>query len=392
MYEKILLVLFICSFMLLWFSTFGYIWILRLLVFLKPHPLKSPEVYADIAVVIPTLNEENNIVEKIHNIELCDYPQNRLKVIVVDGGSTDRTVELVREKISRGKRIKLICLNESRGKVDQVNHILMNMGEEIIVFTDADSRLEPSCIRELVHTIMSDPETALVGATVKPKSKLIEEQIHWMFLNYIWWLEGEILSSAGISGVCYAVKQKMIHAIAQDAIAEDIHLGLDISARGYRVRICRRAIAYELRVPQTPREFVQFRRRRGASYINELKHSPVQTNPPIGWRLARFVRLWQFTWISWLSLATIVTLCFLLATRFWTYLFLPLIIFMLSAFLQISLLLNHSEKRPGTWALFSASFRFSIFTLVSLLSLKKIPSLLGPTGGKKGKYDKSSAA
>ncbi len=392
MYEKILLVLFICSFMLLWFSTFGYIWILRLLVFLKPHPLKSPEVYADIVVVIPTLNEENNIVEKIHNIELCDYPQNRLKVIVVDGGSTDRTVELVREKISRGKRIKLICLNESRGKVDQVNHILMNMGEEIIVFTDADSRLEPSCIRELVHTIMSDPETALVGATVKPKSKLIEERIHWMFLNYIWWLEGEILSSAGISGVCYAVKHKMIHAIAQNAIAEDIHLGLDVSARGYRVRICRRAIVYELRVPQTPREFVQFRRRRGASYINELQHSPVHTNPPIGWRLARFVRLWQLTWISWLSLATIVTLCFLLATRYWTYLFLPLIIFMLSAFLQISLLLNHSEKKPGIWALFSASFRFSIFTFVSLLSLKKVPSLLGPIGEKKGKYDKSPAA
>jgi cellulose synthase/poly-beta-1,6-N-acetylglucosamine synthase-like glycosyltransferase len=392
MYEKIILALFVCTFLLLWLLTFGYIWILRLLVFLKARSFKSPEIYPEIAVVIPTLNEENSIVQKIQDMELCDYPQDRLKVIVLDGGSTDRTVELVREKISRGKKIKLICLNESRGKVDQVNHILTDPEEEIIVMTDADSKLEPSCIRELIHTITSDPETALVGATVKPKSKLLEERIHWMFLNYIWWLEGEIFSSAGISGVCYAVNKKMNHSIAKNAIAEDIQLGLDVSARGYRVRLCRRAIAYELRVPQTPREFVQFRRRRGASYINELKHSPAHPNPPIGWRLARFFRLWQFSWISWLSLATILTVCLLLITGYGTYLFLPLMVFALSAFLQISLLLNHMEKRPGIWALCRATFRFSIFTLVSLLSLIKIPSLLGPLGGKEKKYDKSPAA
>lgn len=70
MYEKILLVLFICSFLLLWFSTFGYIWILRLIVLLKPRLIISPEAYSNIAVVIPTLNEESTIVQKIHDIEL----------------------------------------------------------------------------------------------------------------------------------------------------------------------------------------------------------------------------------------------------------------------------------------------------------------------------------
>ncbi len=391
MYEKILFVLFICSFVLLWLSTFGYISILRLINFLKPRPSKSPDVNVHIAVVIPTLNEENIIVQKIQDIELGEYPKERLKVIVVDGGSTDRTVELVQEEITRGKKIELIHLSECRGKVAQVNHILMNREEDIFVFTDADSRLAPSCIRELVRTLMSDPGTALVGATVKPKSRLIEERIHWIFLNYIWWLEGEVLSSAGISGVCYAVNKKMIHSIDQNAIAEDIHLGLDVSARGYRVRICPSAIAYELRVPQTLREFVQFRRRRGASYINELMHFPIQTNPPLSWKLTRLVRLWQFSWISWLSLATIITACALLATHYWTYLLLPWIIVMLSAFLQIFLLLNHTEKRPGIWAMISASFRYSIFILISLLSLKKFPALLGPIGGKEEEYDESPA-
>lgn len=392
MFEKILFVLFISSFLLFWFSTFGYIWILRLLTFLKSRPPKSYENYPDITVVIPTLNEESSIEKKINDIELSDYPQSQLNVIVIDGGSTDKTVELIRAMISSGKRIKLICLNGIQGKVDQVNHILMNQKEEIVVFTDADSKLEPSCIRELVNTLLSDPKTAMVGATIKPKSKLLEERIHWIFLNYIWWLEGEILSSAGISGVCYAVNKKMIFSIAQNAIAEDIHLGLDISARGYSVRINRQAIAYELRVPQTSGEFIQYRRRRGASYVNELIHSPDHSNPPFGWKLARFIRLWQFTWISWLSLTAFISACGLLATRYWTYLVVPVMIFLFSAFMQIFVFMNHTERRPRIWVLFSALFRYSILMLISLLSLKKIPPLLGPIGGKEEKFDKSPAA
>lgn len=392
MFDKIVWILFVGSFALLWLSTLGYVLILRLIVFLKPRYPHEHSECPDICVVIPTLDEEDHIVQKIRDMELCDYPQDRVKLVVVDGGSTDRTVKLVKEEISRGKRIKVICLNDSKSKVDQVNHILTIPGEEITVFTDVDSRLAPSCIRELVQVIKCDPETALVGATVKPRSRLLEERIHWHFLNCIWWLEGEVFAAAGISGVCYAVNRKVFRSISQDALAEDIHLGLNISVRGHRVRICPRARAYELRVPQTSREFVQFRRRRGASYVNELVNAPSHPNPPLRWRLARSIRLWQFTWLSRLGLIAVVAACLLPFTRFWTSLLLFIALFGFSAVLHVFFLSNRSEERPGIMELSLATFRFSFLTLVSLLSLKKPPSLLGAIGGKERRYDKSPAA
>jgi cellulose synthase/poly-beta-1,6-N-acetylglucosamine synthase-like glycosyltransferase len=391
MLDNIFLALFIISSALLWISTFGYISVLRLLELTKKPPPKSSQQHPEIAVVIPTLNEAHSIREKIKDIELSEYSKDQIKIIVVDGGSTDRTVKIVEHEISCGKKIQLICMNGTPSKVNQVNHVLSNSAEEIIIFTDADSRLDPSSIRELVHTITSDSETALVGATVKPKSTLLEEQVHWGVLNTIWWLEGEVFSSAGISGVCYALNRNMFRSIAPSAIAEDIHLGLDISARGYRVRICPKAVAYELRVPQTAREFVNFRRRRGVSYVNELVHSPTHTDPPLGWKIVRFIRLWQFTWIAWLGLATVITGCLLLMTPHWPFLFLALLVFIFSVLFLVFSVRKNLEEKPGYMRLLFAICRYPILILVSLLTFKKITSPMGPIGGKEENFDKTPA-
>jgi cellulose synthase/poly-beta-1,6-N-acetylglucosamine synthase-like glycosyltransferase len=392
MFDDIVLVVSISSVSLLCLSTLGYILILRLIVLLKPRYPHEHVECPDIAVMIPALNEEDRILQKMRDMEHCDYPQDRMKLVVMDEGSTDRTAKLVREEISRGKRIKLICLNDSKSKVDQVNHVLTNLGEETIVFTDVDSRLAPSCIRELVQVIKNDPETALVGASVIPRSGLLEERIHWHFLNCIWWLEGEVFAAAGISGVCHAVNRKVFGSISQDAMAEDIHLGLDISVRGYQVRICPWARAFEMRVPQTAREFVQFRRRRGFSYLNEPVNSPPHPNPPLRWRLAKFIRLWQFAWLSRLGLIAVLAACLLAFTWFRMFLIMFLVMFGFSTVLQVSLLSNPSEDKPGIIELSLAMFRFSLLTLFSLVSLYKAPSLLGAIGGKEGRYDQSPAA
>ena len=61
-----------------------------------------------VTVVVAALNEEHHIAACLEALAGQDYPAHRLEVIVADGGSTDRTRDLVSAAATRDRRIRLI--------------------------------------------------------------------------------------------------------------------------------------------------------------------------------------------------------------------------------------------------------------------------------------------
>ena len=59
-----------------------------------------------ISVVIPTFNEENNIGFLIKNLLSQSYPAN--EILICDGGSNDKTIEIVKNYAEKYKIIKII--------------------------------------------------------------------------------------------------------------------------------------------------------------------------------------------------------------------------------------------------------------------------------------------
>ena len=149
----ILFLTFIGATTLLWLSIYGYLFFLW--VKAPRKSLHSPKLSEcpQIALVIPTLNEEGLILTKLKDLENSDYPSCRINVLVVDGGSADRTVEHVKREIDSGKNIRLVCVDKSSGKSDQIRNAFQLIQEEIAVVTDTDSVFEPSCLGELVSRI-----------------------------------------------------------------------------------------------------------------------------------------------------------------------------------------------------------------------------------------------
>jgi cellulose synthase/poly-beta-1,6-N-acetylglucosamine synthase-like glycosyltransferase len=378
----VLLILFLGIATLLWLSVFGYLLLLASIASRRRHGERGEPTRPEIAVVIPTLNEEDLILPKLADLRRTDYPSDRMTIMVVDGGSVDRTTELVQQEIERGEKIKLLCLNRALGKADQINHALRLLTQEVVVVTDVDTLLEPSCIRELVGVLADDPRTGVVGATVRPASALAEERLHWRVLNYLWWLEGEAFAAANISGVCYACRRTSVLPLGGNALAEDIHLALAAGTRGYGVRLCRTALATEVRVPQSPGELLDYRRRRGGAYVSELLCSSPNGLTSVGWRLARLMRLWHFLVAPKVGVGLAVAACVLLWTPYWPWPLMTFAAFAAPPLAALCLPTTQTGTRDRRWSATRGAGRWLALTWISLLTLNPHPSVQGPIGGR----------
>jgi len=89
-----------------------------------------------VSVVIPTLNAERYLDECLGAVFAQDYPRDSLEIIIVDGGSTDRTIA-----IARDKGVDKILPNPLRtGESGKAEGVRASSGE-LILMIDSDNIL-----------------------------------------------------------------------------------------------------------------------------------------------------------------------------------------------------------------------------------------------------------
>lgn len=91
-----------------------------------------------LSVIIPTLNEAEALPLLLSDLASQEF--NSLEIIVVDGGSSDGTCDLVREWLASG-RLQGRCLVSECGRGRQMNVGARNTDAEWLLFLHADSRL-----------------------------------------------------------------------------------------------------------------------------------------------------------------------------------------------------------------------------------------------------------
>ena len=92
------------------------------------------------SVVIPCLNEEENIVECVKRVpQMGEFTET----IVVDDGSTDKTSEVVQKHFAGLPNIKLITFPSNRGKVWAVKAGFDSAKGDVLMILDADMTVPP---------------------------------------------------------------------------------------------------------------------------------------------------------------------------------------------------------------------------------------------------------
>lgn len=107
-----------------------------------------------VTIVTPVLNSERFLEQTIRSVLEQDYPN--LEYIVMDGGSADRTLKII--KMYEGR---LRWRSEpDRGVADAINKGFEAGGGEILGFLNADDRYLPGAVSAAVHRLRENPETA----------------------------------------------------------------------------------------------------------------------------------------------------------------------------------------------------------------------------------------
>jgi len=150
--------------------------------------------YSGVTVIIPTLNEEESIAKVIRELNLMGYDD----ILVVDGNSGDRTVE-----IAKGYGANVI-VQKGRGKGAALRQAFNyeNLNGDVVVMMDADGSMNPSEIPLFIEALDSGADLVKASRFLphgySEDMSLIRRIGNGFFLSLVNWFW-----SASYTDLCY---------------------------------------------------------------------------------------------------------------------------------------------------------------------------------------------
>lgn len=140
-----------------------------LLAYMHKPVIPDPSYEPSIAFVVPAKNEEDNIAETLYRFGAVDYPKEKIEVITINDGSTDKTYERMLEAAQaiapKVRRVEVVNWETNRGKRHGMAEGVLRATHDIVVFIDSDSFIEPDCVRHLVKYFVDPGVGAVSGHT-----------------------------------------------------------------------------------------------------------------------------------------------------------------------------------------------------------------------------------
>ncbi|MGD8544243.1 MAG: glycosyltransferase family 2 protein, partial [Candidatus Bathyarchaeota archaeon] len=115
-----------------------------------------------VTVIVPAYNEEKAIGKTVEALLRLSYANK--EIIIVDDGSTDRTLEIARS-YAEGDLVKVVTKSNG-GKWDALNIGIKESKGKFIVCIDADTLLDQNVIQRLINHF-NNPKIAAVAGNVK---------------------------------------------------------------------------------------------------------------------------------------------------------------------------------------------------------------------------------
>ncbi|MCE7746141.1 MAG: glycosyltransferase family 2 protein [Candidatus Heimdallarchaeota archaeon] len=200
-----------------------------------------------VSMIVPAYNEAK-VIEKTIN-SLLELSYSTKEIIIVDDGSTDNTLKLVK-KIARKAPINVIS-KPNGGKWSALNKGVEEAKGEIIVCIDADTILAKNAIEQLIP-YFTDKEIAAVAGNIKVgnRRKIItklQALEYVMDINLLRRSESTLSKITVVPGPLGAFRKSVLEEVGMysaDTFAEDADLTMTILRAGYKIKYEKKALGY----------------------------------------------------------------------------------------------------------------------------------------------------
>ena len=211
----------------------------------RAPPAKIPKV----TVVVPAFNEQECIAATIESLLKLNYPKEKLEIIVVDDGSTDKTYEIAKKYDGGNVRV---FTKKNGGKGSALNFAIKKSKGEFVGALDADSFVHPDALINMVG-YFEDPNIMAVTPALKvynknsilPKIQVVE-YLMGVFLRKVFAMLGSIHVTPGPFTIYRKFFFKQYGGYDEKNITEDIEIALRIQSKNYQIENAMDACVYTM--------------------------------------------------------------------------------------------------------------------------------------------------
>jgi cellulose synthase/poly-beta-1,6-N-acetylglucosamine synthase-like glycosyltransferase len=285
-----------------------------------------------LSIMIPAHNEELVIERTLHAILKSHYPKEKLEIIVLNDGSTDRTAEILDRLAAEHPSVKPVHIPQGeggKGKAAVLNRGLGLTTHEFVAIFDADNQPEPNSLRYLAAQFLMKPDLgAALGKfrTLNKRRNLLTRFINIEGLSFQWIVQAgrwKLLKIATLPGTNFIIRKAVLAEVGgwdEEALTEDAELSLRILEAGYRIKFVPYAVTWE----QEPENLaVWFRQRtrwaRGNFYLMRKFFASIRTAKTKSLAL----ELFYFLCLYYVFVAAILTSALLFMFGLFGMIFIP---------------------------------------------------------------------
>ena len=221
----------------------------------------AADEYPKVSIIVASYNNEGTIEECLKSILALDYPKDHFEIIVMDGVSKDKTVELAQKLEVKVISIRLNC-------PAAYNYVMKVAQFPVLGFVDSDAKVEANWLRLLVPHL-SEPMVAGVSGTIEtwnadnPWAKNIGYELKNRYARIGKYTER-------IATMNLLLKRAVIEEAGgwdEDLASQyDTDLGFQISAKGYKIAYEPKAVCYHFNRP-TLKAFYRQQRQYGKNTL-----------------------------------------------------------------------------------------------------------------------------